>query len=125
MRQIIKTDRAPLAIGPYSQAIKENNFLFVSGQIPIDPKTSTVVTGGIKEQTRQVILNLQAVIEKAGMKLEHVAKCSCFIKNMNEFAEFNSVYTEFFGTILPARECVEVARLPKDVLIEISAICIA
>jgi 2-iminobutanoate/2-iminopropanoate deaminase len=125
MKIIIKTDNAPAAIGPYSQAVKNGNLLFVSGQIPLDPKTNNVIEGDIKEQTRQVLQNLNAIIEAAGMQLENVVKCSCFLKDMNDFANFNNIYTDFFGTTLPARECVEVARLPKDVLVEISAICVA
>jgi 2-iminobutanoate/2-iminopropanoate deaminase len=124
-RQIINTPKAPSAIGPYSQAIKQGNLLFVSGQIPIVPKTGALAVGGVKEQTKQVLDNLKAIIEAAGMTLENIVKCTCFLKNMNEFADFNSVYAEFFASILPARECVEVARLPKDVLVEVSAICVA
>jgi 2-iminobutanoate/2-iminopropanoate deaminase len=124
MKEIINTPNAPAAIGPYSQAIKIGNMLFISGQIPINPVTNNLIAGGIKEQTQQVLKNLFAVIEAANMKPENIVKCSCFLKNMSEFADFNSVYTEFLGTILPARECVEVARLPRDVLVEISAICI-
>jgi 2-iminobutanoate/2-iminopropanoate deaminase len=124
VNQIINTKNAPAAIGPYSQAIKSGNLLFVSGQIPIDPKTGNIVAGGVKEQTQQVLNNLTAIVEEAGMKLSDVVKCTCFLKNMGEFADFNGIYTEYFGKILPARECVEVARLPKDVLVEVSAICI-
>lgn len=124
MKEIIKTTNAPAAIGPYSQAIKHGNMLFVSGQIPFDPKTNAVVPGGIKEQTRQSLQNLAAIIDASGMKLKHVVKCSCFLQNMNDFADFNAVYTEFFGDVLPARECVEVARLPRNVLVEVSAIAL-
>jgi len=123
MNQIIKTDRAPSAIGPYSQAIKAGEFLFVSGQIPLEPQSGKVVESEIKIQTKQVLENLKAIIEASGMQLTSVIKCTCFLKNMNDFANFNTVYTEYFGHILPARECVEVARLPRDVLVEISAIC--
>ena len=123
-RQIISTTEAPAAIGPYSQAIMAGDTLFVSGQIPLDPKTMLIVAGGIKEQTHQVLKNLQAIIIAAGMQLKNIVKCSCFLKNMNDFVEFNGVYTEYLCKTLPARECVEVARLPKDVLVEISAICV-
>lgn len=128
MRKIIKTDRAPGAIGPYSQAIKVGDghacpLLFVSGQIPLDPKSGKIAGDDIKTQTKQVLENLKAIIEASDMKLEHVLKCTCFLKDLSVFADFNAVYTEYFGDILPARECVEVARLPRDVLVEISAIC--
>lgn len=123
MKNYIKTLKAPSAIGPYSQAILCNGFLFVSGQIPLDPKTSQLVTGDIKMQTKQVLENLKAIVEAAGLKLENVVKCSCFLKNMNDFSIFNEIYNDYFGAILPVRECVEVSRLPKDVLVEISAIC--
>jgi 2-iminobutanoate/2-iminopropanoate deaminase len=119
----ILTKNAPEAIGPYSQAIKAGNFLFVSGQIPLDPKTGALVAGGVKEQTKQVLENLQAIIMAAGISLDRVVKCSCFLKSLNDFADFNSIYNEYFAKILPARECVEVSRLPRDVLVEISAIC--
>lgn len=125
MKTMIKTDKAPAAIGPYSQAIKNGNLLFISGQIPLDPKTNNTIGSEIKAQTRQVLQNLSAIIEAAGMQLSNVVKCSCFLKDMNDFADFNNIYADFFGTSLPARECVEVARLPKDVLVEISAICVA
>jgi 2-iminobutanoate/2-iminopropanoate deaminase len=125
MKTMIKTDKAPAAIGPYSQAIKNGNFLFISGQIPLDPSTNNIIGNEIKAQTRQVLQNLSAIIEAAGMQLENVVKCSCFLKDMNDFTNFNNIYADFFGTVLPARECVEVARLPKDVLVEISAICVA
>lgn len=125
MKNYIKTPKAPAAIGPYSQAIACNGFLFVSGQIPLDPQTLQTVSGGVKEQTKQVLENLKAIVEAANLKLENVVKCSCFLKNMNDFSIFNEVYNEYFGNILPARECIEVARLPKDVLVEISAICAA
>lgn len=123
MREIIKTDRAPDAIGPYSQAIKAGDLLFVSGQVPVEPKSGKIVESEIKIQTKQVLENLKAIIEAGGMQLQNVVKCTCFLKNMNDFANFNAVYAEYFGGILPARECVEVARLPRDVLVEISAIC--
>ncbi|MFA6409798.1 MAG: RidA family protein [Gammaproteobacteria bacterium] len=119
----IQTKNAPEAIGPYSQAIKVGNLLFVSGQIPLDPKTGTLVLGGVKEQTKQVLENLKAIVLAAGFSLDQVVKCSCFLKSLNDFSDFNSIYSEYFAKILPARECVEVSRLPRDVLVEISAIC--
>ena len=123
MREIIKTNQAPDAIGPYSQAIKAGDLLFVSGQVPVEPKSGKIVKSEIKTQTKQVLENLKAIIETSGMQLQNVVKCTCFLKNMNDFANFNAVYAEYFGEILPARECVEVARLPRDVLVEVSAIC--
>ena len=123
MKKIVSTDKAPAAIGPYSQAIQFSGLLFVSGQIPIDPKTDEFVEGGMEEQTEQVLKNLTAIIEEAGMKLKDVLKCSCFIKNMDDFAAFNKIYDNYFGANPPARETLEVARLPKDALVEVSAIC--
>ena len=123
MKKIISTDSAPAAIGPYSQAVQFGEFLFVSGQIAIDPQNGTLVEGDIEDQTRQVLANVQAVIEAAGMHLQNVVKCSCFLKNMDDFVRFNAVYETFFKQSPPAREAVEVARLPKDVLVEVSAIC--
>ena len=123
MNKKIETPNAPQAIGPYSQAIQAGNFLFVSGQVAIDPATGDIVAGGIEAQTDRVLKNVTAIIEAAGMSLQDVVKCSCFLKDMNDFAAFNAVYENTFGRILPARETVEVARLPKDVLVEVSAIC--
>ncbi len=123
MKKLISTDKAPAAIGPYSQAIQFSGLLFVSGQIAIDPKTGEFVEGGIEAQTEQVLENLKAIIEEAGMTLKNVLKCSCFLKNMEDFVTFNSVYDRYFGEIPPARETIEVARLPKDAMVEVSAIC--
>jgi 2-iminobutanoate/2-iminopropanoate deaminase len=123
MREIISTDRAPAAIGPYSQAIRYGNLLFVSGQISLDPQSGEIVGEDIEVQTGRVLENLQAIIEASDMELKHVLKCTCFLKNMEDFTTFNSLYSEYFSDILPARETVEVSRLPKDVLVEISAIC--
>jgi 2-iminobutanoate/2-iminopropanoate deaminase len=123
MKEKIFTPDAPRAIGPYSQAIQYGDLLFISGQIPIDPKTGNLVEGDIEVQTKQVVNNLAAIIEAAGMTAENVLKCSCFLQNMDDFVQFNSVYETYFGESLPAREAVEAARLPKSVLIEISAIC--
>jgi 2-iminobutanoate/2-iminopropanoate deaminase len=123
VREIISTKTAPKAVGPYSQAIKYGNFVFISGQIPIDPETDEIVTGNIEEQTSRVLNNLKAIIKASGMGLENVLKCTCFLKDMEDFTRFNSVYNSYFGEILPARECVEVSKLPKDVMVEVSAIC--
>lgn len=124
-QEVISTDKAPAAIGPYSQAIKHGGFVFASGQIPLDPVSGQVVAGDIKVQTTQVLNNLQAVLTAAGSSLVQVVKTTVFIKNMNEFADFNEVYAGYFGQKPPARSTVEVARLPKDVLVEIEAIAIA
>ena len=123
MKKIIATDHAPAAIGPYSQATQYGNLLFVSGQIPIDPKTGDLVEGDIEIQAKQVLENLQAIIKAAGMTLQNVVKCSCFLKDMEDFVKFNAVYNSYFEESLPARETVEVGRLPKDARVEISAIC--
>lgn len=122
-KEIISTDRAPAAIGPYSQAVRSGGLIFVSGQIPLEPATGAVTGGGIAEQSERVLLNLQAVIEAAGGTLADVVKTSCFLADMNGFALFNEVYGRFFVESPPARETVEVARLPKDVLVEVSAVC--
>ncbi len=123
MKEIIGTERAPKAVGPYSQAIKFANLLFVSGQIPLDAHSGEIVGEDIEVQTKQVLENLQAIVVASGMGLDDVLKCTCFLKDMEHFARFNSVYATYFGDVLPARETVEVSRLPKDVLVEISAIC--
>lgn len=118
----IHSDQAPAAIGPYSQAIAAGNLVFTSGQIPIDPATGEVVEGGVAEQAHQVFRNLQAVLAAAGCKLDDVIKATVFIKDMDQFAEINRVYALYFGEHKPARSTVEVARLPKDVLVEIELI---
>ena len=123
MKKKIATQNAPQAIGPYSQAIQYGDFLFVSGQIAIDPGTGQIVEGDIEAQTKQVLENLQAIIKAAGMTLQNVLKCSCFLKDMEDFVKFNAVYNSYFAESLPARETVEVGRLPKDAQVEISAIC--
>ena len=123
MNEKIATPNAPQAIGPYSQAIRCGDFLFVSGQIAIDPHTSDIIEGDIEAQTEQVLKNIAAIIDAAGMSLQNVVKCTCFLKDMNDFVRFNGVYERYFGEILPARETVEVSRLPKDVRVEVSAIC--
>ena len=118
----VHTDHAPQAIGPYSQAISTSNFIFVSGQIPIDPTTGLVVSDSVKEQTRQVLENLKNILNEAKCDLSAVVKTTIFIKNMNDFAKINELYASYFHSPYPARACVEVARLPKDVLVEIEAI---
>ena len=123
MKKIIATEKAPAAVGPYCQAVQFGNLLFVSGQIALDPMTGEIVDGEIEAQTKQVLENLKAIIEEAGLTLQNVLKCSCFLNSMEDFVRFNSVYDSYFAESLPARETVEVARLPKDVLVEISAIC--
>ena len=120
--EIIATEKAPAALGPYSQAIRANGVIYCSGQIPINPATGAIEAQTIEEQTTQAITNLKNVLEKAGSSLAKVVKTTVFIKNMNDFAALNKVYAELFGDTKPARSCVEVARLPKDVLVEIECI---
>ena len=122
---IISTDRAPQALGPYSQAIRAGGFIFCSGQIPIDPAAGAVVATTAADQARQAITNLQKVLEAAGSGLDKVVKTTVFISDMNDFAAVNGVYAELFGDTKPARSCVQAARLPKDVKIEIEAIAVA
>lgn len=122
--EVVSTEKAPKAIGPYSQAIKIQNVVFTSGQIPVDRSSGEVVGGGIENQTRQVLENLKAVLAEAGSGLENVVKTTVFIKDMNDFASVNRIYGQYFKEPYPARSCVEVARLPKDVLIEIEAVAI-
>ncbi|MGA9070235.1 MAG: RidA family protein [Terracidiphilus sp.] len=125
-KQTIATDKAPAAIGPYSQAVRVGNLLFTAGQIGVDPATQQVVTGGITEQTRRVFENLKAILEEGGTSLANVVKTTVFLKNMNDFAAMNAVYGGYFAlqedSPLPARSTVEVARLPKDVLVEIELV---
>ncbi|MHA1963399.1 MAG: RidA family protein [Candidatus Thorarchaeota archaeon] len=118
----VSTDNAPKAIGPYSQGIKANGFVFCSGQIPANPATGELVTGSITDQTRQVLSNVKGVIEAAGASMEEVVKCTVFLKNMDDFSEMNAEYAKWFSDPPPARAAVEVARLPRDVDIEIEAI---
>ncbi len=125
MIETIATEQAPKALGPYSQALKAGGFIFCSGQIPINPATNTIEAVTIEDQTRQSILNLKAVLETAGSSLSKVLKTTVFIKDMNDFAALNGVYAELFGETKPARSCVEVARLPKDVKVEIECIALA
>ena len=122
MKEIISTDKAPAAIGPYSQAVKVGNLLFTSGMIPIDPATNTLVEGGIEVQAERALQNVKALLEASGSSMDKVVKTVVFIKNMDDFAKVNEIYSKYFTDNYPARSCVEVARLPKDVLIEMEAI---
>ena len=124
MREVIATKEAPQAIGPYSQAIKANGFVFVSGQIPINPADGTIIGGGVAEQTERVMLNLKQILAAAGTSLDKVVKSNVFLKNMSDFSGMNEVYGKFFTAAPPARATVEVARLPKDVLVEIDVIAL-
>jgi 2-iminobutanoate/2-iminopropanoate deaminase len=124
MREVISTKDAPQAIGPYSQAIKANGFIFVSGQVAIDPATQQVVTGDVAVQTDRVLRNLSEFLEAAGSGLGKVVRTTVFLKNMSEFAAMNQVYGKYFSSAPPARSTVEVARLPKDVLVEIDVIAL-
>ena len=121
MKSIIKTDKAPAAIGPYSQAVEVNGMVYTSGVIPVNPGTGEVPKG-VKEQTSQAFSNLKNLLEAAGSGMEQVVKTTVFIKEMNDFGVINEIYAEYFPEPYPARSCVEVARLPKDVLLEIGAI---
>ncbi len=124
-KSIILTKEAPAPIGPYNQGIvAQGSFMFVAGQVPIDPHSGQVIQGDVKAQTRQVIKNLQAIVEKGGAKLDDVVKTTVFLKDMNEFAGMNEVYAEFFKNDAPARSTIEVARLPRDVKVEIEAIVV-
>ena len=122
MIETIATEKAPKALGPYSQALKSGGFVYCSGQIPINPATNAIEAVTIEDQTRQAISNLSNVLEAAGTSLSRVVKTTVFIKDMNDFAALNAVYAEMFGDTKPARSCVEVARLPKDVKVEIECI---
>ncbi|MBY6016245.1 RidA family protein [Ferrimonas balearica] len=123
MKNVIHTTHAPEAIGPYSQGIALDRLVFTSGQLPLVPETMVMVEGGIKEQARQSLANLKAVLEQAGACTDTVVKTTCFLADMNDFVAFNEVYTEVFGTeAAPARSCVQAARLPKDALVEVEAI---
>jgi 2-iminobutanoate/2-iminopropanoate deaminase len=125
MREIIATDQAPKAIGPYSQAIRAQGLIFTSGQIAIDPATQQVITGDVSAQTDRVLQNLAAILKESGSNLGNVLRCTVFLKNMSDFAAMNEVYGRYFKENPPARSTVEVARLPKDVLVEIDVIALA
>lgn len=124
MREIIATKDAPQAIGPYSQAIKANGFIFTAGQIAIDPATQQIITGDVSSQTDRVLRNLSEILEAAGSGLGKVVRSTVFLKNMNDFAAMNTVYGKYFSSAPPARSTVEVARLPKDALVEIDVIAL-
>lgn len=124
MKEIISTDKAPAAIGPYSQGVKAGGFLFLSGQIALDPKTMAVVGGDAAAQTEQVMKNMKEALGSQGLDYSDVVKTTVFIKDMNEFGRINEVYGKYFAKDAPARSCVEVARLPKDVLVEVEAIAL-
>ena len=125
MREVIATKDGPQAIGPYSQAIKANGFVFVSGQVAIDPGTQQVIAGDVAAQTERVMKNLAGILKAAGSGLERVVRSGVFLKSMNDFAAMNEVYGKYFPSAPPARSTVEVARLPKDVLVEIDVIALA
>jgi len=125
MRQVIATKEAPQAIGPYSQAVRAGGFVFLSGQVAIDPATQQVIAGDVAAQTDRVLKNLSAVLRQAGSGLEAVVKTTVFLKNMGDFVAMNEVYGRYFTAAPPARSTVEVARLPKDVLVEIDVIALA
>ena len=124
MKKIIHTEKAPAALGPYSQAVEVNGTLFVSGQIPFVPETMALISEDIQDQTKQSLENVKAILEAAGYTFKNVIKATVFIKNMEDFALMNKVYNEYLGNIKPARACVEVARLPKDVKVEIEVIAV-
>jgi 2-iminobutanoate/2-iminopropanoate deaminase len=125
MREVIATEQAPQAIGPYSQAIRAEGLIFTSGQIAIDPATAQIIAGDVSAQTHRVLKNLDAILQASGSSLEKVLRCTVFLKNMGDFAAMNEVYGRYFKQRPPARSTVEVARLPKDVLIEIDVIALA
>ena len=122
MKKVISTSMAPAAIGPYSQAIQVGNLVFASGQIPIDPATGSFVAGGVKEQARQSLTNVKAILDEAGLTLDNVVKTTVFLADMNDFADVNAVYAEFFAEPYPARSAVAVKTLPKGALVEIEVI---
>lgn len=121
----IQTEQAPLAIGPYSQAIKANGFVFLSGQIPLVPETMQIIEGGIQEQTERVFANIAAVLSASGSALDKVVKTTVFLSDMNDFAAMNEIYARYFGDHRPARSTVQAARLPRDVRVEIEVIALA
>jgi 2-iminobutanoate/2-iminopropanoate deaminase len=123
-KEVIHSEKAPAALGPYSQAIKVGNFIYTSGQVGIDPANGDLISWQLRDQVHQVFKNLQAVLEAAGASLQNVVKTTVFLAHMSDFAEMNSIYAEYFGENRPARSTVEVARLPKDALVEIEAVAI-
>ncbi|CAN2041634.1 enamine/imine deaminase, redox-regulated chaperone [Candidatus Magnetomoraceae bacterium gMMP-15] len=121
----ISTSSAPEAVGPYSQAVAAGNLIFVSGQIPLDPKTGEFIKGGIAEQTHRILQNIKAILEEAGTDLSHVVKTTVFLKDIQDFSAMNEVYAEYFNEVLPARAAIQVAALPKGAEIEIDAIAVS
>ena len=124
MKKEIITENAPTALGPYSQGVEANGFIFVSGQIALDPAIGEMITGDITDQTRKVLDNVKAVLEAAGSSLDKSVKCTVYLQDMNDFADMNTVYAEYFSSPFPARAAVQIARLPKDALVEIDAIAV-
>jgi 2-iminobutanoate/2-iminopropanoate deaminase len=125
MKEIVTTDRGPRPIGPYSQAVKTNGFLYLSGQVAFDPKTNEMSTGDIRQQTERVLENIKGILEAAGSNLHHVVKTTIFLKDMDDFPAMNEVYACYFTSAPPARSTVQAARLPKDALVEIEVIAAA
>jgi 2-iminobutanoate/2-iminopropanoate deaminase len=125
MKEIVTTDRGPKPIGPYSQAVKSNGFLYLSGQVALDPKTNEMNAGDIRQQTERVLENIKGILEAAGSNLHHVVKTTVFLKDMNEFPAMNEVYARYFTSAPPARSTVQAVRLPKDALVEIEVIAAA
>jgi 2-iminobutanoate/2-iminopropanoate deaminase len=125
MKEIVTTERGPKPIGPYSQAVKTNGFLYLSGQVALDPKTNEMHAGDIRQQTERVLENIKGILEAAGSNLHHVVKTTVFLKDMNEFPAMNEVYARYFTTAPPARSTVQAVRLPKDALVEIEVIAAA
>ena len=125
MRDVVLTDHGPKPIGPYSQAIRANGFLYVSGQVALDPKTGELVGADVQQQTERTLQNVKGILEAAGSNLHHVVKTTVFLKDMNDFAAMNEVYGKFFTLAPPARSTVQVARLPKDALVEIEVVAAA
>ncbi|MDR7416092.1 MAG: RidA family protein [Armatimonadota bacterium] len=125
MKEVIHTDAAPRAIGPYSQAVRAGGFVFVSGQIPLDPETGELVTGDVRVQTRRVLLNIAAILEAAGTSLERVVRTTVYLRDLNDFNAVNEEYMNFFRDARPARTTVQVARLPRDAAVEMDVIALA
>jgi len=124
MKDIVTTDRGPKPIGPYSQGVKANGFLYLSGQVALDPRTNEMTGADIRQQTERVLENIKGIVEAAGSNLHHVVKTTVFLKDMNEFPQMNEVYARYFTTAPPARSTVQVARLPKDALVEVEVIAV-
>ncbi len=124
MKRIINTDKAPKAVGPYSQAVEANGILFISGQIPVDPSTGKIIEGGIAEQTEQVLKNMGAILEEAGLSFKNVVKCTCLLNDMDNFVAMNQVYAKYFTEEMPARAAYGVVKLPLGVMVEIESIAV-